>query len=100
VLDYVLSDGISYNLIMKDFSGITRFINIIVIRNHIVRLFANVSEELSLHIMKAKLFNEIIVIRLLQRGFCVHVCGQLSSLLPVFLRASSLASPRACSTSK
>jgi len=40
VLDYVLSDGISYNLIMKDFSGITRFINIIVIRNHIVRLYS------------------------------------------------------------
>lgn len=51
------------------------------------------------------LYDEIIVIRLLQRILraCVPICArgsQLSSLLPVFLRASSLASRQLRSVSK
>jgi len=108
MLDYVLSNKISYNLITTDSLKITRYINIIVIKNYIVRLFANVSKKLTSHIMKSEfLYDEIIVIRFItsEDFVCMyaHLCvrgPQLSSLLPVFLRASSLASRQLHSASK
>lgn len=66
MLDYVLSDGISHNLITTDSSEIRGILILSSLGIVLFVLSANASKELTSHIMKAKLY-EIIVIRLLQR---------------------------------